>query len=315
MITTSVFITVFSLRKHITVNINGHDYKFITYRKTIRKALETNGIKIGSKDRSKPSLDSEAKNNQYIILKKAVKLNIAFDGKQIHVMSSESSIENMLKAEKIKLGKLDKVSPDRKLALADNMNIKITRVEIKYITESRPILFKIVLKRDHSIPNTRKFISREGKCGTREVTTRYIFEDGDITSRKVVKQRIIKNCSDKIVIQGTYPLMPVSRGGEPMPYYRVYTARTTAYWAVRGVGRTYTGSGRLAVRNSDGFSTVAVDRRVLPYGTKIFIEGYGFAVAADSGSAITGTTIDVFFNTRQEACNWAVKHVKVYILK
>jgi 3D (Asp-Asp-Asp) domain-containing protein len=47
----------------------------------------------------------------------------------------------------------------------------------------------------------------------------------------------------------------------------------------------------------------------------MFIEGYGFAVAADTGSAILGKTIDVYFNTRREACSWGVKHPTVYVLK
>ncbi len=109
--------------------------------------------------------------------------------------------------------------------------------------------------------------------------------------------------------------MPVSRGGSIMSYSRVFEARATAYWAINGVGKTYTASGRKAVWNPDGYSTIAVDPKVIPYGTKLFVQGYGFAIAADTGTAIKGNKIDVYFNTYRQACDWGAKYVKVYILK
>lgn len=82
-----------------------------------------------------------------------------------------------------------------------------------------------------------------------------------------------------------------------------------------GVGKTYTATGRKAVRDPSGYSTIAVDPKIIPYGTKMYIEGYGYALAADTGGAIVGNKIDVYFDTKNEALNWGVKHVNVYILK
>lgn len=59
---------------------------------------------------------------------------------------------------------------------------------------------------------------------------------------------------------------------------------------------------------------VAVDPNVIPMGTKLFVEGYGEAIAADQGGAIKGNRIDLFFDSRQEALNWGMKTVKVTIL-
>jgi 3D (Asp-Asp-Asp) domain-containing protein len=58
----------------------------------------------------------------------------------------------------------------------------------------------------------------------------------------------------------------------------------------------------------------AVDPTVIPLGTKLWIEGYGEAVATDEGSAIKGNRIDLAFNTRQEALDYGIKPVKVYLL-
>lgn len=65
---------------------------------------------------------------------------------------------------------------------------------------------------------------------------------------------------------------------------------------------------------------VAVDPRVIPLGTRMYIETadgsliYGYAVAADTGGAIKGNIVDLYFNTYQECVNFGRRAVKVYIL-
>lgn len=58
---------------------------------------------------------------------------------------------------------------------------------------------------------------------------------------------------------------------------------------------------------------VAVDPRVIPMGSKLYIEGYGSAIAADQGNAIKGNRIDLCFSTHQQALNWGMRRVKVTI--
>jgi 3D (Asp-Asp-Asp) domain-containing protein len=73
-------------------------------------------------------------------------------------------------------------------------------------------------------------------------------------------------------------------------------------------GRTYTG------KKAD-YGLVAVDPRVIPLGTKLYIEGYGYAEAADIGGAIKGNRIDLCFQTYREAKRFGRKKVKVYIFR
>jgi uncharacterized protein YabE (DUF348 family) len=302
-------------RKTITVIVNGEQRKIITYRNTVAQVLKTNDISIGPKDKINSSLDSKLSDNQSIVIKKAVNVKVTVDGTYISLLSSEDNIGSMLLAEGIALRDNDKVVPDKSASLTEGMNVKVVRIDIKAITEVVPIQFKEVVKVNKSLANTKKQISQEGKNGEKEIKTQITYEDGKEVSREVISETIIKNARDKIIVQGTYPYMPVSRSGSIMSYSRVFEAKATAYWAVNGIGRTYTASGRKAVWNPDGYSTIAVDRRVIPYGTKLFIEGYGFAIAADTGSSIIGNKIDLYFNTIQQARSWGAKYVKVYVLK
>ena len=68
------------------------------------------------------------------------------------------------------------------------------------------------------------------------------------------------------------------------------------------------------LRDPNGYSTIAVDPSVIPLGTKVYVEGYGYAIAADTGGAIKGNRVDLFFNTEAEASNWGVRNLDVYIL-
>lgn len=61
--------------------------------------------------------------------------------------------------------------------------------------------------------------------------------------------------------------------------------------------------------------TVSVDAEVIPLGTKLYVEGYGYATALDTGGAIKGNKIDLYMETKKEAFEWGRRKVKVWILK
>lgn len=77
-------------------------------------------------------------------------------------------------------------------------------------------------------------------------------------------------------------------------------------------GITYSG---VKVRKDD-FSTIAADPRVFPMGTIMYVPGYGFGVVADTGSAIKGHKIDLYFATRKQVYEeWGKRKVRVYIVR
>lgn len=77
-------------------------------------------------------------------------------------------------------------------------------------------------------------------------------------------------------------------------------------------GITSTG---INLKQNPNSKVIAVDPSVIPLGTKVYVEGYGYAIAGDTGGAIKGNKIDVFFATKSEALKWGRKDVKIKILK
>lgn len=71
--------------------------------------------------------------------------------------------------------------------------------------------------------------------------------------------------------------------------------------------------GRTATGSKPKVGTVAVDPRVIPLGSKLFIPYYGWARAEDTGSAIKGYKIDVWLPSRKQALKWGIKKLKVTV--
>jgi len=94
---------------------------------------------------------------------------------------------------------------------------------------------------------------------------------------------------------------------------RTLTMRATAYTAYCEGCSGITANGT-DIRSNPNLKVIAVDPRVIPLGSRVWVEGYGEAIAADTGGAIKGNKIDVFIPTEGQAIQWGVKTVTVKIL-
>lgn len=92
------------------------------------------------------------------------------------------------------------------------------------------------------------------------------------------------------------------------------TVSASAYTASCNGCSGITSTGINLKRNPDA-KVIAVDPSIIPLGTKVYVEGYGYAIAGDTGGAIKGNKIDVFFPRKSEAYKWGRKDVKIKILK
>ncbi|MFJ7737251.1 3D domain-containing protein [Lysinibacillus sp. NPDC097287] len=106
---------------------------------------------------------------------------------------------------------------------------------------------------------------------------------------------------------------PVSASAGPSPSGKTYTMRATAYTAYCKGCSGITANGT-DLRSNPNQKVIAVDPRVIPLGTKVWVEGYGEAIAADTGGAIKGNKIDVFIPSDGQARNWGVRTVTLKVL-
>ncbi|MFD2446958.1 3D domain-containing protein [Bacillus sp. CGMCC 1.16607] len=137
------------------------------------------------------------------------------------------------------------------------------------------------------------------------------------TPPTVSDQEASKTKSSKPVTQVSKPAAKVTKKSAPVvkavATKKTVTVKATAYTAsCEGCsGTTATG---INIKANPHAKVIAVDPSVIPLGSKVYVEGFGEATAADTGGAIKGNRIDVFIPSEQDAINFGVKKLKVKIL-
>ena len=140
-------------------------------------------------------------------------------------------------------------------------------------------------------------------------------EGSKVISEEILYEVVIKEPQNQLVAVGTRdPVRSLSTSRGDVRYTKMMVMKATAYEPSEvscGIYASgYTAIGMVATKG-----VVAVDPKVIPLRTKLYIEGYGFAVAGDVGGSIKGNRIDLCYDTVRECLNFGRRDVKVYILE
>lgn len=315
---TVTIITLINNRKDVTIKVDGTEVAIKTYTKDVQGVLHENNIEINEKDKVEPSLDEKIEDGQEITIKRAVNVKVIASGVEKEVKSAEEKVVDLLNDEGLDMDEDDIVYPSKEALIEEGMEIQLIDVKVETITEKEILAYDTIIEEDSELDKGIIDIKEEGANGEKEVTYEIYYHDGEEFEKKKISETINVNPTNRLQVKGTKEKpkeLTISRGGSDITYADTFVVTTTAYSPRKDHGTAYTASGMQAVRKINGYSTVAVDPTIIPMGTKMYIEGYGLAIAADTGGAIKGKKIDVFFNTYSEACNWGVRSNKIYILK
>lgn len=310
--------------KPVQIQIGETILETSTMMGTVQDVLDKNNIILDQKDKIVPSLESKLSKNSIINITKAQEVIIFVDGKELSIKSAEDTIEDMLLAEQITLDEDDRVDPHAQTKIEKGQKVEIVRIDEELITENENIDFEVTVKQNKELDKSVKKTVQEGQTGQKEITLKVIYENGQEVQRDIISEKITKEPITKIIEEGTREsYVSISRGAEAEKTTAVTTNQTKAQ-STSGKTITmestayYTGNitatGTAPKRNPNGLSTVAVDPRVIPLGSKVYIDGYGYAIAEDTGGAIKNNIIDVFLNSKEECINWGRRNVQVTIV-
>lgn len=189
----------------------------------------------------------------------------------------------------------------------------------KEVTVTEDVNFNTVKRLNSSLEAGTTQTVQEGECGEKTVTYKVKYEKGIEVSREVLSEEIIKEPIDKIVEYGNKNASansPVNTG--KLDYKYVLTCNATAYDLSAEENGGYAGQTATGVPLDKG--VIAVDPRVIPLGSRVYIEAldgswsYGYAVAADTGGAIKGNRVDLCYRTRYECIQFGRRPCRVYVL-
>lgn len=253
----------------------------------------------------------------YVSAHKSV--TIEMGGTKKNFVTVKKRVMDILYEQGIKLGPDDIVEPPLKAELTGDSNIRIIQVKKEIVTQEKTIAFNIITKKDHAMLKGTKKTMTEGKPGKVLEVYEVLYKDGKETSRNLVRSQVLQNKTDKVVAVGDKRLL-ASRGSSksvsvaggrysfvPRKTLNVtLTAYSNKYSKYNGI--TYSG-----VKATEG-RTVAVDPKVVPLGWWVYIEGYGFRKAEDTGGAIKGNKMDIFFESDEVCKQFGVKKRVVYVV-
>lgn len=253
-------------------------------------------------------------------------------------LPENATVKDVLHAFGIGLTALDRTFPALNDPVYHGQSIRVTRVRTEEKTRTIEVAPSVRYRPTSAIPAGQQKTENAGVAGTVEVSERVWFKDGAVSGREVLARKTIREPQDKVVAIGArahylpgkipyhnryakaYSL--AARAGSPRD--RVMSHETQTLRPVRSMVLTATGyspdpreNGGYTVTATGlpiSYGAAATDPRVIPLGTKLYIEGYGYAFACDVGGAIKGNRIDLAYDSYREANTKGRKKVRVWIL-
>ncbi|MBO8125704.1 MAG: G5 domain-containing protein [Firmicutes bacterium] len=189
------------------------------------------------------------------------------------------------------------------------------KFKVEYITEEIVLPYEVIKKPSSDLLRGTEKIVTQGKEGKFQRTRKLVYHQDELVAEYLVVEKVVAEPQDQVVLVGTRePVKTVATSSGTYRYQEVKDMLATAYYPGPESTAPYD-DGYTAIGLKAGYGIVAVDPRVIPLRSKLYIPGYGMAIAGDVGAAIKGNRVDLCYETREEALQFGRRWVKVYILE
>lgn len=299
----------------ITVDDGSLPYVIRTTAETIGEALRQAEITLYLGDRVQPSLGSQVSTGLRVFIQRSIPLTIDSDSRLLKTRTRAKTVADALTELRIGLAGLDVVTPTLNTKLFNNVQIKITRVREEVEVKDKIIPFETVFEPDANLPLDTQTEVAPGAPGINRQRTRVRYENGQEVARAVQDSWVAQEAKQRVVAYGQLiePKTFTAADGTPITYWRKVRMYASSYSAATaGVsadnpsyGFTYTGE-----RMRTGI--VAVDPRIVPLRSQIYVPGYGIGDALDTGSGVIGRHVDLGY--ADDELEYWTEWVDVYLL-
>jgi uncharacterized protein YabE (DUF348 family) len=296
------------LRAHeIIVETADHKETFQTATTTLGQALWQAGIRIHQSDLVTPGLENLITKSIKITYQPSQELRIRTKDEVIHERTTKANIGSALAQAGIPLEGLDYSIPPAEAALPEQGNIRVVHVEERIDLETEPLPFDTEYQPVSDLELDKETVVQAGSFGIRARRIRVRLEDGKEVARHTEAEYTAQEPRPRILGYGT-KIVPktVQTSSGQIRYWRAVNMYAVSYNPT-SAGGNITASG-LPLQKG----VAAVDPAIIPLGTRLFIPGYGEAVAADTGGGVKGRIIDLGYSDR-DYVSWH-QWVTVYFL-
>lgn len=260
-------------------------------------------------------------------------VTIYHNGGELQVAAYEETVEQLLERLDISVGGNTQVSLPLETQTYEGMVLTVTQTVRNVETYTLTIPCETISQEDSSLPLGVQQVLTPGSDGQKQCVASVLYENGTEVSRVVLSETVLQEPVDQVVAVGTAeeepetttpiggPMPEIGDGiitldsGEVLTYTKTMQVVATGYNKSNEGCNDWTATGTLA-----RVGAIAVDPRMIPYGTRMFIVSndgayvYGVATAEDCGGAINGSRVDLYFDTNYECFQFGVRDCTVYIL-
>ncbi|MBE1556193.1 G5 and 3D domain-containing protein [Sporosarcina limicola] len=311
--------------KQVAINVDKETTSVWTTDSKVEHVLAEAGITITEHDEVSPALHEQLGEGDGITVQKAFEVTLDDGGKEKKVWSTSTTVAGLLKRENIQLNEDDRLEGHTEELVMPNSVLKVVRVEKVTDVVEKPANFEVETRDDPKLLKGREKVVQQGKKGTISRKFEVVKENGKEVSRELVEEKTITKAENKIVAVGSKVVIAsvpkanssrvaVSRSTSAAPEGgKEFYVTATAYTPYCN-GCSGTTAAGIDIRSNPNIKVIAVDPRVIPLGTKVWVEGYGYAIAGDTGGAIKGMKIDLLYPTKEAAYKFGRRQVKMKVI-
>ncbi len=305
------FVTIFEDGKEIA--------SFTTFKEEQAELLEEAALTIGEHD---VVTMTDMKQDINIDIFRAFPVSIQANGETVSVnVIADTTVRETLDKAFVEYDSDDRISANLDEAVTANMDITVVRCETKVLEETESIPFESETKKTDSLYKGVTKVEQEGEKGEKTLVYSVSYEDGVEVGRTLTETVVTKEAKNKVTLVGTKKRAITSTSSygrkmskEELAGAKCITVTATAY------SSDCDGGARTCLGKIPCYGTVAVDPRVIPLGTKMYIVSpsgnyvYGYCFAGDTGGAIKGNKVDLFMNSSSACRSFGRRTMLVYIL-
>lgn len=324
-------------RKQVYLVVDGQIKSIQTHKSLLQEMLEEQSVSLRPEDQISMPLSGSLQDGDKVIIDRAVSVQLTADGATKHLNTTGNTVGEVLKEMGVSLKETDKVTPALTEPVTGQTDIRIVRINKQVVDRHESLPFRVIKTADPSLTAGEVRVVQQGTPGVMVQHIEKVYHDGKMVSMRMVGKEVQTKTLDKVIAVGTKkrPVEAVvktaavksastaqtkkavssnnrvSKAGVDFSYKKLIHVSMTAYSAGEpGIGtRTATGT-----RVTEG-RTIAVDPSVVPLGWWVYIEGVGFRRAEDTGGAIKGNKIDVYYDSVKRANSFGRKSgLKVYVI-
>jgi len=303
--------------KQVTLIHDGLTETVLTRSATAEDLLAERGLVATPDDALNVDPTSPVTDGETVVYRAAVPVTVVVDGESRALRSAATSVAGVLAQQHVAWDRHDVVSPAPSAPIENETVVSVRHIDAWTETVRKPVPATLVKRFAFSLPVGKTVVMTPGRAGLRELSYRVTRSpDRSGVHRTLQLSRVLRAPKARIVAEGIGEYTALSTVAQQGVVGTLRLASSAlSMMATAYTANCYGCSGTTASGRPAGHGIVAVDPRVIPLGTRMYIPGYGHAVAGDTGGAIRGLRIDLGFNSDAAAYQFGRRPITVYLIK